>query len=228
MAYLRAFGATVMGGLGIPRHANMRKSLATYYLMRQRTISHVASSMLLATAAAVGLLPVSATAEVLSNGPVVAVGFATKNSLDMTIPSFGWRVELGGYERLDSCMEKIGSELTFPIEAVFGVITGDEDEVEFQIVPMFRLEPVRLQQSLLTPFLEGGVGLGYTGLHDIGLGSNILFSDNLAVGFSMPLPAGSPWSRWSLSYRFRHQSHAGLWAESNSGLNTQYVVLTLE
>jgi hypothetical protein len=185
-------------------------------------------SMLLAAAGAAASLPPNAPAGVVSNGPVVGVGFATKNSVDMTIPSFGWRVELGACDRLDSWMRKIGTELTFPIEAVFGVITGDEHEVEFQVVPMLRFEPVALQHSILTPFFEGGIGLGYTGLHDLGLGSNILFSDNLAVGISMPLPGRLPWTRWSVSYRFRHQSHAGLWAQSNSGLNTQYVVLTLE
>ena len=125
-------------------------------------------------------------------------------------------------------MAAIGTELSFPIEALFGVITGDEDEIEFQVVPMLRFEPLKLQDAVVTPFLEGGIGLSYTGLHDLGLGSNILFSDNLAIGVSFPLLEGLPWKRWSISYRFRHQSHAGLWAESNSGLNTQYVVLSFE
>ena len=108
------------------------------------------------------------------------------------------------------------------------MVTGDEDEVEFQVVPMLRFEPLRLQDGRMTPFLEGGIGLMYTGLDNLGLGSNILFSDNLAVGVSLPMPSALPWTRWSLSYRYRHASHAGFWAESNSGLDTQYVTLTFE
>jgi len=180
----------------------------------------------LLAAGPVGTRP--AAAGVVSHGPVVAVGFAEKLGRDMVIPTFGWRVELGACERVAGWMSRIGTELTFPIESTLGVITGDEDEVEFQVVPMLRFEPLGLQESPLIPFLEGGIGLMYTGLDDLRLGSNILFSDNVAVGVSLPLPAPLPGNRVSVSYRYRHSSHAGLWAESNSGLNTHYLVLTFE
>jgi len=202
--------------------------LSQLHTIEFRNTCRTACALVVALACLAGPMAKRAAAEIISNGPVLAAGFASKNSVDMTIPSFGWRLELGACDTVDSWMQRIGTELTFPVEALFGVITGDEKEVEFQIVPMLRFEPIALQHSTVTPFLEGGIGLSYTGLHDLGLGSNILFSDDIGVGMSLPLPSGLPWTRWSVSYRFRHQSHAGLWAESNSGLNTQYVVLSLE
>jgi hypothetical protein len=77
-----------------------------------------------------------------------------------------------------------------------------------------------MQGRAAVPYLEGGIGLMYTGLDGLGLGSNILFSDNVGVGLRFP------GSAWSVGYRYRHISHAGLWADSNSGMNTHYLTVT--
>ena len=171
---------------------------------------------------------VLAGGDLQSHGPQLAVGIASKRDRDMVIPTLGWRLTFGPGQRLDRWARKLGTGLAFPIEGAFGVVTGDENEVEFQVVPMMRLVPACLRERTVVPFLEGGIGLMYTGLDNLGLGSNILFSDNLALGLLVRLPEKLGGRRLGVSYRYRHASHAGLWAESNSGLDTQYVWLGLE
>jgi hypothetical protein len=184
---------------------------------------------LLAALFTLALHPVVEAGELVeSHGPQSGVGFASKRQRDMVIPTAGWRATLHPGERLDGWAKRFGTLLRFPVEAAFGVVTGDEDEVEFQVVPMMRLAPTCMSEGRVMPFLEGGIGLMYTGLDNLGLGSNILFSDNLAVGLSLRLPSRWTSRRLSVSYRYRHASHAGLWAESNSGLDTQYVWLGFE
>jgi hypothetical protein len=187
------------------------------------------ATWLLVALFAFALLPAAEAGELVeSHGPQLGVGFASKRQRDMVIPTAGWRATLHPGERLDDWTQGFGTLLRFPIEAAFGVVTGDEDEVEFQVVPMLRLAPVCMSERRVMPFLEGGIGLMYTGLDNLGLGSNILFSDNLAVGLSLQLPSRWTGHRLNVSYRYRHASHAGLWAESNSGLDTQYVWLGFE
>ena len=68
----------------------------------------------------------------------------------------------------------------------------------------------------------------YTGLEDIGLGDNVLFSNNVGAGVSLKLPQPFPFKRGSIGYRFRHASHAGLFGDKNVGSNTHYLTITFE
>jgi hypothetical protein len=56
----------------------------------------------------------------------------------------------------------------------------------------------------------------------------VLFSNNVGLGLSFTVPALGSWDRLSVGYRLRHISHAGIFGEPNSGLNSHYLTLTLE
>jgi len=182
---------------------------------------------ILACALAVGT-PGFAIGRTRSHGLTAALGFASKNEVDMVIPSVGWRFELEPGDRIGACGEAIGTDLSFVVEPLIGAIVGDKDSVEAQIVPMVRLEPLALQDAVVLPFLEAGIGVIYTGLEGLDLGSNFLFSDNVGVGVSLALPDEWTWSRASIGYRYRHISHAGIFGSPNSGMNTHYLTLTFE
>jgi hypothetical protein len=166
-------------------------------------------------------LPAPAIAvDLLDHGPVWALGFAEKNSQDMALISLGWRWRFDAGPKVNGWFDKIGTDFTWLVEPMAAAIVGDENSGEFQVVPQLHFEPASLQGRAAVPYLEGGIGLMYTGLDGLGLGSNILFSDNVGVGLRFPGTA------WSVGYRYRHISHAGLWADSNSGMNTHYLTVT--
>jgi hypothetical protein len=102
---------------------------------------------------------------------------------------------------------------------MLAAVAGDEKTAEFQIVPGLRIESAQPWGTSATPYLEGGIGLMVTGLDDLGLGSNILFSDNVGLGVTFRD------SGWSFGYRYRHASHARIWAESNAGLDAHYLTV---
>jgi hypothetical protein len=137
----------------------------------------------------------------------------------MAQPSLGWRWRFDAGAKVNGWFDKIGTDFTWLAEPMIGAIVGDEDSVEFQVVPQVHFEPAAMQNRAAVPYLEGGIGLMYTALDGLGLGSNILFSDNVGVGFRFPETG------WSIGYRYRHISHAGLWADSNSGMNTHYLTI---
>jgi len=75
----------------------------------------------------------------------------------------------------------------------------------------------------LVPFIEGGVGVLYSGLRERGLGTHFLFS--------LPVGAGLEWfftrtTALSAMYRFRHISNAGI-SSHNTGLNADFFMLGL-
>ena len=78
------------------------------------------------------------------------------------------------------------------------------------------------------PYFEGGIGIIYTAVENLRLGSNVLFSDNLGIGLSFGPEDGHRWSRVSIGYRYRHISHAGIFGETNTGMNTHSIVFTLD
>ena len=174
---------------------------------------------LAAAAVVLGAPSGSGAVDLLDHGPVLAVGYAEKSGQDMAFPSLGWRWRFSFCESLDAVTEKLGTRVTWWVEPMAAAVLGDESSGEFQVVPGVRFESVSPWFAGLSPYLEGGIGLMYTGLDDLGLGSNILFSDNVGLGFALAD------SGWSLGYRYRHSSHAGLWAESNSGLDVHYLTV---
>ena len=161
----------------------------------------------------------TAAMELRDHGPTVAFGYARKSGEDFFFPSLGWRWRWGVCAALQDIMAKVGTDLSWYVEPLAAPVLGGQETVELQVVPGIRFEPLQPWFGGARPYLEGGIGLMYTGLDDIGLGSNILFSDNVGLGFTL----GD--SGWSFGYRYRHSSHAGLWAETNSGLDVHYLTM---
>jgi len=157
--------------------------------------------------------------ELRDHGPIVAFGYARKSGEDFFFPSLGWRWRWGVGAAVDRFIARVGTELSWYVEPLAAPVVGGQETVEFQIVPGIRFEPRNSWIAGARPYLEGGIGLMYTGLDDIGLGSNILFSDNVGLGVTLPDTG------WSVGYRYRHSSHAGLWAETNSGLDVHYLTI---
>jgi len=178
--------------------------------------------------ALLGLAPRPAAAQLLSNGPVVVLGFTNKLDQKLVHSNVGWRWELGGGETLTGWAQRASTKLSFVIEPSVGGIFGDESSFETQVVPMLRLEPLGMQDNEWLPYFEGGIGVIYTAIEDLRLGSNFLFSDNLGIGVSWRLSENPRWSRVNLGYRYRHISHAGIFGEPNSGMNTHALTVSFD
>jgi hypothetical protein len=191
-----------------------------HVLQRRGAGPAVASAIWLAAAVwfASGARPAAAI-ELRDHGPTVAFGYARKNGDNFFLPSLGWRWRWGVCDAVEGLLAKVGTDLSWYLEPMTTPVMGDQDTVEIQVVPGIRFEPTEPWRGVISPYLEGGIGLMYTGLDDIGLGSNILFSDNVGLGVTF----GD--SGWSFGYRYRHSSHAGLWAETNSGLDVHYLTM---
>ncbi|SVD61057.1 uncharacterized protein METZ01_LOCUS413911 [marine metagenome] len=157
-------------------------------------------------------------------GPVVAVGQSSKNpDKDFTTYSVGWRFPLPPPVSFDALGERLGGQLDLFVEPLFGIITGDADTVEFSVVPMVRYRH-RLDQDWAA-FVEGGLGLAYSDLRGVNLGSRMHFASQASAGLAHPGQSGR---RVSVGLRVRHISHAGLWADANSGFNTEYLVISFD
>jgi hypothetical protein len=187
---------------------------------RQRSARKVTATFgLVAVVGLAASIPPAAALELRDHGPTVAFGYARKSGEDFFFPSVGWRWRWGVCDGLDGMMAKVGTDLSWYVEPLAAPVLGGQDTVEVQVVPGLRFEAAEPWLGTAVPYLEGGIGLMYTGLDDIGLGSNILFSDNVGLGFTLRD------SGWSFGYRYRHSSHAGLWAETNSGLDAHYITV---
>lgn len=165
-------------------------------------------------------------AELRSQGPSLAMGLTSESEGDLIHTGIGWRWELSPGDRTDAFMERIGTALNWVFEPQLAVISEDREAVEFQFVPMFQLTPRSWRDGAVVPYLEGGIGLIYIDVTGFNLGSQILFSDNLGLRLDLANHDGR--GKWSLGYRFRHISHAGIWANANSGMNTHWLALTYQ
>ena len=159
---------------------------------------------------------------------MLSFGYTDKLRRDLYMPGLGWRWRFGAGQTLGGWAEQVGTDLTFAVEPMVTGIFGDKTSVEAQIVPFVHMEPVRMRSRAWRPYFEGGIGIIYTGLEHLRLGSNVLFSDNLGIGVSFGSEESRRWSRVSVGYRYRHISHAGIFGEPNSGMNTHGIVLTLD
>lgn len=156
--------------------------------------------------------------------PIVAVGTSSKwSTTNFTTYSVGWRFPLPSVDTLDRLGKKAGGEITLLVEPLLGIITGDTDSVEFAVAPMVRYE--RGIGTNWAAFLEAGLGLAYSDLRGIKLGSRIHFASQGGAGLARTSASGT---RVSVGLRLRHISHAGLWAEANSGLNTSYLTVSFD
>lgn len=165
-------------------------------------------------------------AEVLSQGPVLAVGFSPESEGDLVHTGLGWRWELKAGQRADAIAERIGTALNWVLEPQAAILSNDRDGVEFQFLPMLQLTPRGWRDGAVVPSLEAGIGLIYIDVSGFRLGSNVLFSDN--IGLRLDFGNRQDAGRWSVAYRFRHISHAGIWADTNSGMNTHWITFSYQ
>jgi len=186
-----------------------------------RTIVFTACLVLLTLAGS----PCSA-GQLRSQGPHLAVGLTSESEGDLVHTGIGWRWELQPGPRTDAFAERIGTSLNWVLEPQVALISNDRDAVEAQFLPMFQITPRSWRDRSVVPYLEGGIGLIYIDVTGFNLGSQILFSDNL--GLRLDFAGDDGGGKWSMGYRFRHISHAGIWANANSGMNTHWLALTYQ
>lgn len=168
-----------------------------------------------------------AFAEVRASGPLVALGFTDKLRNDLVIPTLAWRWQFGAGETIESWSKRAGVDVSVVVEPSMAGIFGDKDSFEAQLVPLLHIEASEPPRGW-SPYLEGGIGVIYTALEGLRLGSNLLFSDNVGAGLCFDVPDLGPWDRMSIGYRFRHISHAGIFGSPNSGMNTHYLTIGLQ
>lgn len=161
-----------------------------------------------------------------SQGPKVAIGVTSEDEGDLIHTGIGWRWEFDAGQRADDLAKRIGTALNWVVEPQVAILSGDRDGVEFQVMPMFQLTPRSWREWSMVPYLEGGIGLIYIDVTGFDMGSQILFSDNLGLRLDFGDHEGR--GKWSAGYRFRHISHAGIWATSNSGMNTHWFGVTYQ
>jgi hypothetical protein len=128
-------------------------------------------------------------AEVRSNGPVVAVGFSEKLRNDMVLPTLGWRWQLRAGDTIEGWGKKIGADFSFVVEPSVAAIVGDKNSFEMQVVPFLHVEPESENERRWAPFFEAGIGIIYTAVEGLHLGSNVLFSDDVGVGIRFTIPS---------------------------------------
>jgi len=169
-----------------------------------------------------------AKADMLGNGPVLLTGYspdqdARGRARDLALLSVGWRWHFAGPDFLDNFLAKAKTDFSWSVEPLVGGIFGDSNAFEASVVPYARFAP--LGWTNVVPYFEGGIGVIFTTLHNYGLGSEIQFSDNAGIGVTFGSDDGL---RWSIGYRFRHISNAGLWGHQNQGLNAHFLVIEVE
>jgi len=169
-----------------------------------------------------------AAAENLGSGPLLVGGYsgdedASGNDDALGFVGLGWRWRRDGADFLDNFFEKGHIDFSWTIEPMVAAVVGNEDTVEVSLVPFARFQP--LGWDNFSPYFEGGIGLIYTGLDGYGLGSHVQFSDNAGIGLAF---GGENSLHWTIGYRFRHISNAGIWGDGNQGLNAHFLVLAIE
>jgi hypothetical protein len=178
------------------------------------------------------LVPPSANAaELASHAPVVAVAYSPDGDGDLVSFAAGWQFRFAAGDTMTRLGEATGTDLSIALEPMVAYLRGDgdtghTDTIEAQVVPLLRATPRALADGRWVPYFEAGIGLAYTDLRGFDLGSRFQFSDNAGLGISFPVGTGG--GRWSVGYRFRHISHAGLWADANAGLNSHFLLLTFQ
>jgi len=182
---------------------------------------------LLAIVAAADLVPAtSATADLLGHGPVFLLGYSPDEDAsgapqDLALIEAGWRWRFDGHQTVDDFFAKGHIDFSWAVEPAAGLVCGDAEAFEASVVPYVHFRPLGWES--VVPWLEGGIGIAYTGLRNYGLGSRVTFSDNVGVGVSF-----GDGLRWSVGYRFRHLSHAGIFGSPNDGLNAHFLTLSVD
>lgn len=185
---------------------------------------------LLSLLAVVALLAAAeaAPAETIGSGPTLLTGYspdddASGKSQDLGLIELGWRWRWDGADCIDDFLAKGKIDFSWAVEPVVGVVFGDAEAFEASVVPYAQFRPLGWEG--VVPWLDLGIGIAYTGLRNYGLGSRVEFSDNAGFGIAFGSEEGR---RWSIGYRFRHMSHAGIFGEPNDGLNTHFLTFSVE
>jgi len=170
----------------------------------------------------------TATAEPISSGPVLLVGYspdedATGVARDLVLASVGWRWSFDGADAIDDFLAKGKIDFSWAVEPLLGGVFGDSEAFEASLVPYVRFSPLGMDG--VVPWLDLGIGIAYTTLSGYGLGSQVHFSDNAGIGVTIGSGEGL---RWSIGYRFRHISHLGLFGDNNEGLNVHFLTFSVE
>lgn len=201
----------------------------SFFAFGKRTGSGARAALALLALLAVPAAGASpARAELLGHGPALSLGWsgdtdASGASQDLAIVLAGWRWRFDGADCLDDFFAKGSIDFSWTVEPLLGGLFGDAEAFEASVVPYARFAPLGWEG--VVPFLEGGIGIAYIGLRNYGLGSSVELSDNIGVGVAFGDGGGL---RWSLAYRFRHLSHAGILSEHNDGLNAHFLALNVE
>ncbi len=167
-----------------------------------------------------------ARAELLGSGPALMLGYspdedASGAAQDLAILGAGWRWRFDGHQAIDDFFAKGHIDFSWAVEPLVGVVCGDAEAFEASVVPYVQFRPLGWEG--VVPWFEAGIGIAYTGLRNYGLGSRVTLSDDVGVGVAF----GEGW-RWSVGYRFRHLSHAGIFGGRNEGLNAHFLTLSVE
>lgn len=169
-----------------------------------------------------------AAADPIASGPTIVVGYSGDEnrrgqSSTLAIVGAGWKWRWDGYDAIDDAFAKASVDISWAVEPLVTVVTGDTEAFELSAVPLFQLRPLGWEGVI--PFFEAGIGIAYTDLDGYGLGSHVQFSDNVAIGFAF----GSEYAtQWTIGYRYRHLSHAGIFGDTNEGLNAHFLAVTIE
>jgi hypothetical protein len=192
-----------------------------------RTAISIRTGFVTFAAALALLLPAGgARADLLGHGPAIQLGYspdedAHGTAQDLALITAGWRWRWDGYDAIDDLLAKASVDISWAVEPMIGAVCGDAEAFEASVVPLVHLRPLGWEG--VVPYFEAGIGIAYTSLRNYALGSRVELSDNAGVGVAF----GSD-LRWSIGYRFRHLSHAGIFGDTNEGLNAHFLTLSVE
>ncbi len=109
-----------------------------------------------------------------------------------------------------------GMGLAVVLEGVIGVARAEEDGWEFGLTPLLKLTlPIPPKATL---FVEGGAGIIWENINSPTIAHTFNFTPQVGGGLELAL---SPRLGFTLAYRYRHSSNAGLY-EENSSFNVNF------
>jgi len=99
--------------------------------------------------------------------------------------------------------------ISFVVEGILSVASAEDTGFEVGITPMFKFTYVLFPKALL--FVEGGAGLISEGINSPAIGHSFNFTPQVGAGLDIAL---MPRLGFTLAYRFRHSSNAGIYKEN--------------